>query len=496
VPLGYGEATPGGDYVPVDRLAARQSAAFRSKLQVGTETAGQYRAELESMNRLSRELVAEQARAAPRAEVLTRLRSALAAAAEKVRGLRAAFDRAVGRGDKKAEVDAEVVPDTQATTGEQTPIAVDEGAYLGGGGQANVYAVDVDGAAMAVKVPRADGRVDQALEGALLPTRYGGLGSGKIVQIQMNGVTMDGVLMPRVEGTTLTRATTVTVAQRDAFRGYMEAALKDTVVLGDLNPSNIILRQDGGVTVVDVPAVNLGKFGEAMRAVEGDAATPQRIAGQWKAARELFQWKVERTLREMDAKLEGSQRGGEVDRSTVERTDARDVRPSEKPPMLDDVIIRDIAARTEADVNNIVEGTCATAALRNTISAQLRGMKAYVVEIEGLTALGRVLERLGVREGNVGKILEKLGADTTSAHAVAAIQGADGSFRYVSWGRVETDLAVFAREAYGDTYLRRGTWETGDHVQWMTAHKWEYPNPTLLGRAQRALFGWMIKTGK
>lgn len=527
VPLGYAEATPGGDYVPQGGLAARQSAAFRAQLQAGTEVAGQYRTELDAMNRLSRELVAEQARPAPRAEVLTRLRSALAAAAEKVRALRAAFDRAVGRGDTKAEVDA--VQSVQSTTSSvETPIAVDDGAYLGGGGQASVYAVDVDGAAMAVKVPRAGGRVDLALEGALLPTRYGGLGGGKIVPIQMNGVTMDAVLMPRVEGTTLTQATTVTAAQRDAFRGYMENALKDAVVLGDLNPSNILLRKDGGVTVIDAPAVTIEKFGESMRAVEGDAATPQRLAEQWKAARELFQWKVERTLREMDAKLEGTPRGADdtrlqsssktqverdaavdpskadqsradqntADKSTVEKTDARDVRPTEEPPMLDDVIIRDIAARTEADVNNIVEGTCATAALRNTISAQLRGMKAYVVEIEGLTALGRVLERLGVREGNVGKILERLGAETTSAHAVAAIQGADGTFRYVSWGRVETDLAVFAREAYGDAYLRRGTWETGDHVQWMTAHKWEYPNPTLVGRAQRALFGWMIKTGK
>lgn len=317
VPLGYGEATPGGDYVPVDGLAAKQSAGFRTQLQAGTEVAGQYRTELETMNRLSRELVAEQARSAPRADVLTRLRGALAAAAEKVRTLRAAFDRAAGRGDKRVESDG-VDQVVSSSSSKEAPIALDDGALLGAGGQGNVYAVDVGGSPMAVKVPMGGARTEIALEGALLPTRYGGLGSGKIVPVQMNGVTMEGVLMPRVEGTTLTQATTVTVGQRDAFRGYMENALKDAVVLGDLNPSNILLRKDGGVTVIDVPAVTLEKFGQSMREILGQAATPQRIAADWKAARELFQWKVKRTLREMESRLEGNQKGD--GQSTVETT--------------------------------------------------------------------------------------------------------------------------------------------------------------------------------
>jgi hypothetical protein len=30
----------------------------------------------------------------------------------------------------------------------------------------------------------------------------------------------------------------------------------------------------------------------------------------------------------------------------------------------------------------------------------------------------------------------------------------------------------------------------------MLAHKWEYPSPTMRGRVERALFGWMKNTGK
>jgi hypothetical protein len=500
VPLGYAEATPGGDYVPVDGLAAEQSAQLRGQLKIASDLANQYRGELEEMNEASRELVAEQARAAPRSDVLTRLRASLTAAAQRARAVRAAFDRAVGRGDRQSETQPE------------SPIVLDETRRLGGGSQGDVYAADVVGAPMAVKVPVGIGRPETALEGALLPTRYGGLGSGKIVKAEVNGVVVDAVLMPRVDGVTLDKATTVTVAQRDAFRGFMTNALKDAVVLADLNPSNIMLGKNGDVTVVDVPAVTPEKFAQSMREVLGDAATPERIAADWRTAREEFQWRVERTLREMESKLEGPPRSGggtTVDTtpaqqriedtgnsSRVERTDARDVRPSDPPPVLDDIIIRDIAARTEADINNIFDDTCATAALRTTISAQLRGMKAYVVEIEGLTRLGRVLDQLGVLDGNVARILERLGADTRSAHAVAAIQGADGTWRYLSWGQVETDLAVFARRAYGDAYIQRGTWETSDHVQWMLAHQREYPGPTMSGRVERALFGWMKNTGK
>jgi len=497
VPLGYAEAVPGGDLVPRDGLAAGQSGQLRARLEAGTAAAGQYKTELDGMNRITRELMAEQAGKAPRSEVLARLRAALAAAAEKVRALRAAFDRAIGRQEpvQREEVQDQKPPISTPT---EKPIAVDgDSQPLGGGGQGTVYAVDVDGAPMAVKVPAGVGTARTALDGALLPSRYGGLGSGKIVKVKIGDVVSDGVLMPRVEGTTLADATRATPSQVDTFRGYMDAAMKDGVVLGDINSRNILLRQDGGVTVIDAPATTFEKFAEASRRVLGERATPEQIAADWKAARELFQWKAAEVLRTMESKIEGRETtprndGGE----TTPKTDPRDIRPTERPPLLDDQVIQDMAARTEADANNIIEGTCATAALRNTISAQIRGMKAYVIEIEGLTTLGRMLERLGVREGNVGRLLEKMGASTTSAHAIAAVQGADGGWRYLSWGRVEADYNVFAREAYGEDYIQRGVWETGDHVQWTVANRWDYPNATRLGRIQRALFGWSIKTGK
>jgi hypothetical protein len=306
VPLGYAESVPGGDYVARSGLAAEQSARFRAQLEAGTTVAGQYRTELDGMNRVTRELLAEQAARTPRPEVLTRLRAALAAAAEKVRALRTAFERAVGRREpvpREQPVKDDVPPVSPRT---EKPIAIDADSQpLGQGGQGTVYPVDVDGAPMAVKIPGPVGTAATALEGALLPPRYGGLGSGKIVKVQIGDVTADGVLMPRVDGTTLADATRATRSQRDAFRGYMDAAMKDGVVLGDINSRNILLRRDGGVTIIDAPATTFEKFAEAERRVLGAKATPEQIAADWKIAQEQFQWKVGEALRTIDSKIEG-----------------------------------------------------------------------------------------------------------------------------------------------------------------------------------------------
>lgn len=529
VPAGYAESGPGGDFVATPGLAARQSGEWRGQLDAGTKIATDYQAEVETMNRVSRELVAEQGRPSPRADVLARLRAALSAAAGKVQTLHAAFADAVRAGSKTPGETrpTETVPNTETTPktektqpttevtdGEPQTLTIDPAsAPLGQGAQGTVYAVDVAGKPMAVKVIDGAGTPESALAGARLPTRYGGLGSGQPVKVMVGDVVTDGVLMPRVEGTRLSATARTTSSQRDAFVRCMDAARQDGVVLSDLNAGNIMMRSDGGIAIVDAPMVTFEKFAETTRQVLREAATPERIAADWKLAREEFDWRVGEALRAIEGKLEG---GGGRQTEPLTRTETQtqtqtrpqtqtesqpkttpledgvgDIRPTERPPLLDDEAIQDIAARTEADVNNILEGTCTTAAMRNTISAQLRGMKAYVIEIEGLTRLGRILERLGLREGNVGKLLQRLGASlTTSAHAIAAIQGADGGWRYVSWGRVEADYAVFAREVYGEPFLRRGTWETGDHVRWMLAHRWEYPNPTTPGSVQSAELGW------
>jgi hypothetical protein len=508
VPMGYAEAVPGGDYVPRPGLAAEQSAAWATQREAASKLAAEYKTELETMNRLSRELVAEQAKPTGKA---SRLRAALTAAASKVRELRAAFERAVsGRSpdeNRPNETKAETQVETQAETVPTEPIVVDPATKpLGKGGQGTVYPVDVGGKAMAVKLVDGAGTNSAALDGARLPARYGGLGSGELVQVQIGDVLSEGVLMPRVEGTPLSRATRTLPSHREAFSAYMDAAVKDEIVLSDFHSGNVIVRDDGGITIVDCRLMTKEKFFEASR--RASKSTPEEIAVHWEKAGETFQKGIESLKSLIDEKM-GGPKSPDVPGKPAElpvkppKTETQpktqpeaDVRPTERPPLLENDIIREMAARTEADVNNIIEGTCATAALRNTISAQLRGMKAYVIEIEGLTQLGRILERFGVREGNVGKLLERMGASTTSAHAIAAIQGRDGVWRYVSWGRVEADYNVFAREAYGEMYITRGTWETGDHVRWMVSNKWDYPNPTGLGRVQRALFGWMITVGK
>jgi hypothetical protein len=141
--------------------------------------------------------------------------------------------------------------------------------------------------------------------------------------------------------------------------------------------------------------------------------------------------------------------------------------------------------------------------MKNTISAQLRGMEAYVMELEGLSGVKRMLQRFNLDGGQLERLLEKAGVEMRGAHAIAAIKGSDGVWRYLSWGRVELAWEIYAREIYGDSYALRGQgsdgkigeWTTGDHVRWMVAHRWEYPHPKM-GKVMRALLGWNISTGK
>src|SRR5215204_2835485 len=106
---------------------------------------------------------------------------------------------------------------------------------------------------------------------------------------------------------------------------------------------------------------------------------------------------------------------------------------------MDSEIIQGIARRGEEWANNKLEGTCASAAMKNTISAQIAGFDAYVMEFDGLTGVGRALSRFGLADSGVAKVLEACGVDLRGAHAIAAIRGNDGVWRYLSWGRVEAN---------------------------------------------------------
>ncbi|MEO6952025.1 MAG: hypothetical protein ABI321_09445 [Polyangia bacterium] len=162
----------------------------------------------------------------------------------------------------------------------------------------------------------------------------------------------------------------------------------------------------------------------------------------------------------------------------------------------DDAIIREIAKRGERWANNKFEGTCATAAMKNTVSAQLAGYEAYVMEFNGWSHAAEWVSRLNLDpDGLFARVFSKLGIQQ-SAHAIAAVKGADGAWRYISWGRVETDWQVFAKEAFPGRYEARGEWNTGEHVKWMVDHSWEYEHPTTKGLVMRALLGWTVNVGK
>jgi hypothetical protein len=312
VPLGYAESA-GGDFLPAPGLAATQTATLATRRVKAEEQAGEYQAELDAMNKASRDLLALQRTANPNPGRLAELRQVLAARSDQAAQAKVRFERtAAGETTQTTQTRTQTTPatPTPATPTTTTPTAkrtvvVDPAAEpLGTPGAQGIVYPTTDG--MAVKLVDGVGTIETALDGARLPTRYGGLGNGEIVTVKHGDLITEGVLMPLVDGMPLADAKVATASQLAAFKTAMANAEADGVLMGDLNPRNILLRKDGGIAVIDAPAMTFDRFAAFTRQVLGDKATPELIAKDWAAARDNFKWRVDNTVRELEALIAGA----------------------------------------------------------------------------------------------------------------------------------------------------------------------------------------------
>jgi hypothetical protein len=173
------------------------------------------------------------------------------------------------------------------------------------------------------------------------------------------------------------------------------------------------------------------------------------------------------------------------------------------PPELADLVTNGIARKGEAWGNNIYEGSCAHVAMRNAISATLEGRETYIMLIEGLTQYGQMLKRFGLDpNGAIGRAMKKLGYPPTGGHAIAAVLGEDGVWRYISWGSVELDWKKFLKTIgwKAETTDIRATFSLDQHVKWMTENLTKHFEPVgtspLLAEVQkeaRESVGWIVE---
>ncbi len=117
------------------------------------------------------------------------------------------------------------------------------------------------------------------------------------------------------------------------------------------------------------------------------------------------------------------------------------IQPKRREDMsADELVALKIAERGEAWANNEKEGSCALIALHNQLSAIMKGLESNVVVIRGVDPKTRRVE----------------------LHAVTAIKGSDGKWRFLSWGRPFDSIDQIGRLAYGDDYAVARTFTTGE----------------------------------
>jgi hypothetical protein len=140
-------------------------------------------------------------------------------------------------------------------------------------------------------------------------------------------------------------------------------------------------------------------------------------------------------------------------------------------------VVEGIARRGEYWGNNVYDGTCLHVAHRNAISAQLAGLETYVIKINELTSLGTTLQRFGIDpRGVVARTLQKIGYESIipskTGHIVVAVRGADGTWRFMSWGQIHVDPVQMMKKGAG--------WKNGITQEWVEPDafvEWVMKNP-------------------
>ena len=240
----------------------------------------------------------------------------------------------------------------------------------GSGGTSNVWEGAVGDAAVVIKSPM--GKPDPVIANLELAAarRLEALGGPKVLgtaTFTRNGLEHTGVVLERVAGIDLSRVLAgeplpfaVTEQHLRALEGFRDAASAQKRKLFDVNPGDFMLTKEGMIRPLDL----------------------------------AFETRAQRTVNpELDrtiAKLKNWLGDG----AKIETPTQAPVSPP--PPELADLVANGIARRGEAWGNNIYEGSCAHVAMRNAVSAKLAGRETYVLNVTGLSELGRWLTRFRI----------------------------------------------------------------------------------------------------
>lgn len=321
------------------------------------------------------------------------------------------------------------------------PLVLDGATKLGAGAEGAVYALNEQ---VAVKVPK-DGLAVETLQNAVVPTRYGGLGTGEIVTVKLDGLEVRGLAMRRVTGEKLASATQAKLSQVDAFETALANLKRDGVLLSDLHSGNILLGTDGSLAIIDSAVVDRASFGAAMRKVLGEGTTTADIDTAWTRRLAKFEADGEVYRRQLqELALE----------RTAELAPGVDRMPSSERLKAELGEIADLASRGERWAENGSLGTCMSAAMKNAVSAERMGLEAYIVHFGG----------------------KRLDTGERAAHAVTVVLSSDGRAHVLSWGKVYPDWQTAGKEVFSDLeYI--DTFRIPGHVEKVVNSGWEYRLP-------------------
>ena len=285
----------GDRFVVQDGLAASQSAAARTTFDTGKAIATKYEEALARMKQLTAQIASEERVGSPSTDKLAALRAQLATASLDANAAKTKFVATV----KPTETTVELTtPRTETVTIADTAVPI------GGGAQGDVFVLGDS----AIKIPTPTGSIENALRGARLGQRYGGLGSGEVVNVKIGDQIKQGVKMRKLNGEPLadvgpgSDVPFVTQQHIDAFRGYMVNAKTDGVILGDLNARNIMLGNDGRLTIIDNGAETFESFKAASRTATNNTISDQQIQADWSRQSDVFDWQIKRTLELLESK--------------------------------------------------------------------------------------------------------------------------------------------------------------------------------------------------
>jgi hypothetical protein len=469
-------------WIPDKSKLVADNAELRARAKLLGDQSEKYRSSVSRMDRSTGTILSQTSTDATRIAARTKLQTDALEAKSTIDDVQSSLEPPVrvessALGDKSASIADLMKANDNYLRYEDAPKveAPKLGARIGTGATADVYAgTTSEGQAVAVKVYRDADPMEANLDlGKLAQLRkYGGPEVFGLTTIDLDGKPRAALLMEKIDGEPARNfyegdGKPIKASHISGFKRILDDIGEAKDGLTDANGGNWLLTKDGRVVPIDMGLVPVTEGGTLRQAREVYAALEAKFKGQ----QDTPVTRVETTTTPIDTPVapttvklddlharriailkqakpdvavqyEGYVRRGQYDLAYWAWHDA--IPSAQRRSLgiddLDDRKLQSTAGATEADLKNAVNGTCQNAAVVNAVLAKMAGFK----EVEIITLNARVettdLIGAGFAPAQLDSLMsawQKYGGAFRSGHAIIRVRGADGKWRYISYGDVE-----------------------------------------------------------